>query len=63
MGGFFDLPDHLKRLSETGDPIEEMARLIDFEVFRPVLEETLSYSDGTKGGWPPYDLPLLCSRC
>src|SRR5512135_1420047 len=53
--GFFDLPDHLKRLSEAGDPLEEMARVIDFEVFRPALEEALAYSDGSKGGRPPYD--------
>src|SRR5512143_858616 len=53
--GFFDLPDHLKRLSEAGDPLEEMVRVIDFEVFRPVLEEALAYSEGLKGGRPPYD--------
>ncbi len=53
--GFFDLPEHLKRLSEAGDPLEEMARGIDFEAFRPLLEEALAYSDGAKGGHPPYD--------
>lgn len=53
--GFVDLSDHLKRLSEAGDPLEEMARVIDFEVFRPALEEALAYSDGSKGGRPPYD--------
>lgn len=53
--GFFDLPDHLKRLSEAGDPLEEMARVIDFEAFRPTLEEALAYGDGAKGGRPPYD--------
>ncbi len=37
--GFFDLLEHLKRLSESGDP----------------LEEALAYSDGAKGGRPPYD--------
>jgi hypothetical protein len=40
--GFFDLPDHLKRLSEAGDPLEEMAQVIDFEAFRPTLEGALS---------------------
>ena len=34
---FLDLPDHLKRLSEAGEPQEEMARVIDFEAFRPLL--------------------------
>lgn len=53
--GFFDLPDHLQRLSEAGDPLETMAQAVDFEVFRPVLEEALAYSDGAKGGRPPYD--------
>ena len=65
--GFFDLPDHLKRLSEAGDPLEEMGRVIDFEAFRPTLEAALSYGDGTKGGRPPYDpvvmwTPPLTSR-
>jgi hypothetical protein len=53
--GFFDLPDHLERLSEAGDPLEEMARVIDFEAFRPTLEEALAYGDSAKGGRPPYD--------
>ena len=53
--GFFDLPDHLKRLSDAGDPLEEMDRIVEFEAFRVVLEEALAYSDGSKGGRPPYD--------
>jgi len=53
--GFFDLPDHLKRLSDAGDPLLELERIIDFEAFRPVLEPTLNYSDGFRGGRPPYD--------
>ena len=53
--GFFALPEHLKRLSDAGDPLEEMARIIDFEAFRPVLDTALAYSDGSRGGRPPYD--------
>src|SRR5215207_3614315 len=53
--GFFDLPDHLHRLSEAGDPLEAMTQAVDFEAFRPMLEEALAYSDGAKGGRPPYD--------
>ena len=45
----------LKRLSEAGDPLEEMARIIDFEAFRPLLDASLGYSGGSKGGRPPYD--------
>jgi hypothetical protein len=56
--GISDLLDRLKRLSVAMDPLEELARVIDFEAFRPVLDEALSYSDGAQGGRPPYD-PLL----
>ncbi|GFE98187.1 hypothetical protein DmGdi_32600 [Gluconobacter sp. Gdi] len=31
---------------------------MDFEVFRPDLEQALVYSDGSKGGRPPFD-PVL----
>ena len=53
--GFFDLPEHLHRLSAAGDPLEELGRIIDFEAFRPVLDEALNYADGSQGGRPPYD--------
>lgn len=53
--GLFGLSDHLKRLSAHGDPLEVLARTVDFEDFRPVLDTALAYSDGSKGGRPPYD--------
>jgi len=54
QGGLFDMPEHLKRISKNGDPLEVLASAVDFEVFRPVLEDALGYSDGAKGGRPPY---------
>ena len=47
-GGLFGLSDHLKRLSAYGDPLEELGRIVDFEVFRPTLAAALAYG---------YDLP------
>jgi len=55
LSGLFAIGVDLKRLSETGDPLETLGRIIDFERFRPVLEAGLAYSDGAKGGRPPYD--------
>ena len=55
QAGLFGLSDHLKRLSAFGDPLEELARIVDFEVFRPALVAALAYGDGAKGGRPPYD--------
>ena len=57
--GLFGLPDHLRKLSTTGDPLEVLAQVVDFEVFRALLEEALSYSDGAKGGRPPYDAVVM----
>lgn len=48
--GLFGLSEQLKRLSDCGDLLETMARVVDFEMFRPALEEALAYSDGAKGG-------------
>ena len=32
---------------------------MDFEVFRPDLDKALAYSDGSKGGHPPFDPVLM----
>jgi IS5 family transposase len=53
--GLFGLSDHLKRLSADGDPLEELSRIVNFEIFRPRLIGALGYGDGAKGGRPPYD--------
>ena len=45
----------MKRLSAFGDPLEVLAQVVDFEAYRPTLVTALAYSDGTKGGRPPYD--------
>jgi transposase, IS5 family len=51
--GFFDGDERLKALSAAGDPLERLAKVVDFEVFRGELEAALSRSDRTKS------LPLL----
>lgn len=55
QAGLFGLSDHLKRLSAYGDPLEELGRIIDFDLFGPTLAAALAYGDGAKGGRPPYD--------
>lgn len=53
--GLFGLSDHLKRLSDDGDPLEVLEATVDFEYFRGWLVEGLGYGDGSKGGRPPFD--------
>lgn len=53
--GLLGLSDHLNRLSAFGDPLEELARIVDFEVFRRALVAALADGDGANGGRSPYD--------
>src|ERR1700712_4096141 len=57
--GFFDFDERLKRLSDLGDHLEAFAKAVNFEVFRPELEAALAYSDGSKGGRPPFDPVMM----
>ena len=59
QSGFFDVEERLARLSGLGDQLEAFSRTVDFEVFRPDLEQALAYSDGSKGGRPPFDPVLM----
>jgi transposase, IS5 family len=59
QAGFFDEDARLKALSAAGDPLERLAGVIDFEVFRRDLETALSRSDRSKGGRPPDDAVLM----
>ena len=56
---FFDTDDRLRSLSEAGDPLERLSKVIDFELFRPELEAVLARRDRAKGGRPPYDAVLM----
>jgi IS5 family transposase len=51
----------LKRLSEIGDPLEKAATTVDFEIFRPTLNEIFSYQtyNNGKGGRRPWDYVLM----
>lgn len=57
--GFFDVDERLKRLSDLGDQLEAFGRAVDFEVFRPDLVKALAYSDGSRGGRPPFDPVMM----
>ena len=59
QAGLFDVDDRLKRLSDLGDQLEAFAAAVDFEVFRPELDRVLAYSDGAKGGRPPFDPVMM----
>jgi len=59
QAGFFDLDERLRRLSDIGDQLDAYSAAIDFEMFRSDLEVSIDYSDGSKGGRPPYDVVMM----
>ena len=59
QSGFFDVDERLKRLSDLGDQLLAFAAAVDFEMFRAELTRALAYSDGSKGGRPPFDPVLM----
>ena len=46
-------------LSAAGDPLERLASVVGFEIFRPALLRSLRRSDRGKDGRPPYDPVLM----
>jgi IS5 family transposase len=57
--GFFDIDERLKRLSDLGDQLEAFSGAVDFEIFRDDLVKALAYSDGARGGRPPFDPVMM----
>ena len=48
----------LQRLSELGDSLEKL-KIIDFEVFRPLLENAFRKERKSNAGRPPFDVVMM----
>jgi IS5 family transposase len=57
--GFFDVDERYAVLSAAGDPLERLSAVVDFEIFRPVLDAALARSDRSRGGRSPCDAVLM----
>jgi IS5 family transposase len=57
--GFFDAEERLRWLSASGDPLERLRAVVDFEAFRAELEAALPRADRSRGGRPPWDALLM----
>ena len=56
MLGFFDEEHRLEKLSKLGDSLVKLKHVIDWNMFRPILEKALQRESGEKkAGRPPYD--------
>jgi IS5 family transposase len=59
QAGFFDAGERLRWLSASGDPLERLRAVVEFEAFRAELEAALPRADRSRGGRPPYDGVLM----
>lgn len=57
--GFFDAAERLRWLSASGDPLERLRTVVDFEAFRAELEAALPRADRSRGGRPRWDAVLM----
>jgi transposase, IS5 family len=57
--GLFDLPTRLSKIDETGDPLARLNELIDWEMFRPLLEPVRQKERLSNAGAKGYDLVLM----
>mgnify|MGYP000382747046 FL=1 len=48
--GIFDVDNRLRRLSKMGDALERINRIVDWEMFRPIIESALKESRGKAKG-------------
>ena len=57
--GFWDQDIRLSKLSKLGDPLEKLQKGVNFEMFRALLEESMSKEPQGSGGRPPYDYVMM----
>lgn len=53
--GFWDETLRLEKLSQLGDSLERLNNAIDWEIFRPSLNQVFKKEAKGAGGRPPFD--------
>ena len=60
MIGLFDKEVTSTKLSKLGNPLEKLHKVIEFEIFRPLLENhLLNQTKLSKAGCKPYDVVMM----
>ena len=55
----FDIEETMEILNAMGNPLEKLSKVIDFEIFREILESNLQKERLTNAGARPYDPVLM----
>ncbi len=59
QSGLFDHQDRMSKLDTLKDPLVSIGQTINFEFFRPILEQATLHEPQGKGGRPPFDRVML----
>jgi IS5 family transposase len=59
QAGFFDISYREEKLLKTRDFLEQINKIVNWEIFRSLLDESLTRKDRSKGGRPAYDCVLM----
>jgi len=59
LPGLFDHDHRLEQISAQGDPLEKLNEIIDWEMFRPLLDRACAKEQKAPGGRPHYDYVLM----
>jgi len=57
--GLFDESNRLRKLSALGDPLEKLDRVVDWDLFKGILNKVFAKEHKGAGGRPPYGYLLL----
>jgi IS5 family transposase len=58
--GLFDKDENSEKLSKLGNPLEKLHKVIDFEMFRSILEANmLNHEKKSNAGQKPYDVVMM----
>jgi IS5 family transposase len=57
--GFFDSEALMKRVAETDNPLWRIKEVVDWERFRPSIDEVFDHTPKGPGGRPPYDRMMM----
>jgi IS5 family transposase len=52
--GIFDFENRMNAVSQCGDPLEALNRLIDWSIFRPILKKPFQKERKSNAGRPPF---------
>ena len=56
---FFSETERMEKLTKMGDPLKQLNAIVNWQIFRPVLDKAIPREKSEKGGRPPMDNLLM----